>query len=246
LEPATTVESPRRRLAERIRRRDGEQRAERPELELTGRLSDRALLTRYGVAWLFFAGFVVTESAFLSLPGRVRLTWAAWASTNVVNLHHDPLGTLFTSAFISTSLTAAWPIAIALALFGANQVLGNWRTALLCVTGQVLGTLVSEGIVDFRVTHHLLPAASASITDVGPSYVVMSVIAVAAFFGTWPIRIAATIDLAVLIFASRIFSGLTHLDVAAVGHLTALTVSVVLGTLLVRNRRRRLLASERL
>ena len=203
----------------------------------TGRLSDRTLLTKYAVAWLYFAGFVIAESVFAALSPHDRSVVIGWASTNVVNLRHNPVGAMVVSAFFSTSLTAAWPVAIAFALFGANRVLGNWRTALLCAAGQVLGTLASEGIVDYRVSHHLLPATDAHIVDIGPSYVVVSVLTVAALYGSRAARVAAAADLAALIFGSRIFSGLTHLDVAAVGHATAVAVSVALGTLLIRHRR---------
>lgn len=86
------------------------------------------------------------------------------------------------------------------------------------------------------MTHHLLPTIDAHIIDVGPSYVVVSVIAVAALYGSGPARVAAAADLAALVFGSRIFSGITDLDVAAVGHAVALAVSVVLGTALVRYR----------
>ena len=37
-------------------------------------------------------------------------------------------------------------------MFGANRVLGNWRTVVLCAAGQVIGTLVSEGLVGYRVS----------------------------------------------------------------------------------------------
>jgi hypothetical protein len=193
---------------------------------------------------VYLAGFVIAESVFAALSVHQRTAVVAWASTNVANLHHDPIGTLVVSAFIPTSLTVLWPAAIALAVFGANRVLGNWRTALLCAAGQVLGTAVSEGIVDYRITHHVLPASDAHIVDVGPSYVVVSLLGVAALYGSVAARIAAAIDLAALVFVSRIFSGLTRLDVAAVGHATALAVSVTAGTLLVRHRRRRHLAGE--
>ena len=51
-----------------------------------------------------------------------------WASTDVVNLHHHPVGCLVLSAFVTDDNWYAWPLLIALALFGANQALGNWRT----------------------------------------------------------------------------------------------------------------------
>jgi hypothetical protein len=208
-------------------------------------LDYRSAVTRYAVAWLYLAGFVIAESAFAALSPHDRSVVIAWASTNVVNLRHNPAGTLVVSAFFSTSVVTAWPIAIAFALFGANRVLGNWRTALLCAAGQVLGTLVSEGIVEYRVAHHLLPATAARIVDIGPSYVVVSALAVPTLYGSRAFRLMAVADLAALIFVSRIFSGLTHLDVAAVGHATALGVSIVLGTLLTWQRIRRAGDKER-
>jgi membrane associated rhomboid family serine protease len=48
------------------------------------------------------------------------------------------------------------------------------------------------------------------------------------------------LDLALLVFVGDIFSGLTALQVAAVGHVTAIVVSVPLGILLARHARRRL------
>ena len=55
-----------------------------------------------------------------------------------------------------------------MALFGANRALGNARTALVCLAGQVIGSLVSEGIVAYRVDVCELPEASRYLVDVGP------------------------------------------------------------------------------
>jgi hypothetical protein len=133
------------------------------------------------------------------------------------------------SAFVTQTFAGAWPALIALAMFGANRVLGNWRTALVCAAGQVGGTLVSEGIVGHRVSRGLLPAASRYIIDVGPSYVVVSAIVVALLYGSWLARAAAALDLALLVVVGNIFGGLSDLDVAGVGHVTAMTVAAALG-----------------
>jgi hypothetical protein len=198
----------------------------------------RALLTRYAVAWTYLAGFALAGLADTALDGRQQHAVLWWASTDVVNLHHDPVGSLVASAFITNASWIAWLPLIALALFGANAVLGNWRTALVCAAGQVLGTLVSEGIVDYRLNHGLLPAADHRILDVGPSYVVVSAITVALLYGSRWARLAAAADLAILVFIGRIFSGLSTLQVAAVGHTTAIAVSAVLGSLLLWQKRR--------
>ena len=94
------------------------------------------------------------------------------------------------SAFVTQTFATAWPALIALAMFGANRVLGNWRTALVCAAGQVAGTLVSEAITGYRVSRGLPPAAGRYIIGVGPSYVVVSAIVVALLYGSWLARAA--------------------------------------------------------
>lgn len=202
----------------------------------------RALLARYAVAWLYLAGFLLTGLAYAALPAPDRRAVLWWASTDVVNLHHHPIGCLVLSAFVTGAHWFAWPLLIALALFGANQALGNWRTAVVCAAGHVLGTLVSEGIVAYRVQHGLLPVSDNRILDVGPSYVVVAAIMVALLYGSWWARVAAAADLAILVFAGQIFAGLSTLQVAAVGHATALVTGAAAGGLLVWQRRRARLA----
>ena len=118
----------------------------------------RRIFTSYAVAWLYLAGFIVTEVVYTALSPHDQAAFLGWASTNVHNLRHDPVGCLVASAFVTQTFAVAWPGLIVLAMFGANGVLGNWRTALVCAAGHVIGTLVSEGIVGYRVSHGLLPA----------------------------------------------------------------------------------------
>jgi hypothetical protein len=200
----------------------------------------RAVFTRYAVAWCYLAAFVLTELVYAVLPDHDQAAVLAWASTNVHNLARDPVGSMIASAFFPTGALLAWPVLIALAMFGANAVLGNWRTAVTCVAGHVIGTLVSEGILAYQIAHGTRPTADRFITDVGPSYVVVTAIAVGLLWGRWPVRCAAALDLAALVFIGGIFSGLSQLAVAPVGHVTALITGCALGGLLVWQRRRRL------
>jgi membrane associated rhomboid family serine protease len=76
----------------------------------------------------------------------------------------------------------------------------------------------------------------------------VSAIVVALLYGSWLARAAAALDLALLVVVGNIFGGLSHLDVAAVGHVTAMTVAAVGGSLLVwqlRRRQRRPLRQDR-
>jgi hypothetical protein len=194
---------------------------------------------RYAVAWLYLAAVCAAEISYSLLSGHDRAAVLRWASTSVHNLEHHPAGCLIFSAFFSTGFLSTWPILIALALFGANHILGNLRTLLTCAAGQVVGTLVSEGIVAYRVAHGALPPADRYLIDVGPSYIVVAAIAAGLLLGGWLIRAAAVLDFALLIFVGQIFAGLSHLDVAAVGHLTALVTGAVVGGFLGRQRQGR-------
>jgi hypothetical protein len=183
--------------------------------------------TRYAFAGAFLTCFVVTGLVYALLDPGAQATVTGWASTNVANLEHEPVLPLLLSAFVAPGYLLTWPVLIALALFGANRAVGNARIALVCLAAHVIGTLVSEGIVAYRVDAGQLSAASRHLTDVGPSYVVVAAVVVALALGTWLARALAAIDLVILVFPGAIFGGLSQLDVAAVGHLTAMLTAAV-------------------
>ena len=200
----------------------------------------RGVLRRYAAAWTYLGCFVAFQIVYAFMGPHTQAALTAWASTNVANLEHDPVGCLVVSAFVAGGSAAAWPALIALALFGANRALGNAWTVVVCVAGHVIGTLVSEGIVAHRVDAGRLPVSYRYIIDVGPSYVVVSAIVIALLGGTWLARAAAALDFAILVFGGQIFAGLSELRVAAVGHLTAMiTAAVCTALILVRRRARR-------
>src|SRR5580658_4251561 len=196
----------------------------------------RVIFRRYAFAWAYLACYLAAELVWVLLTPRAQATLTAWASTNVADLEHEPIGPLVLSAFVGPDYLLVWPVLISLAVFGANRAFGNARTALVCVAGQVIGSLVSEGIVAYRVDAGQLPVADRHLIDVGPSYVVVSAIVISLMCGTWLARAAAALDFAVLVFGGRIFSGLSHLDVSAVGHLTAMVTAAALTLILARHR----------
>ena len=198
----------------------------------------RVLLRRYGFAVAYLAGFVAAELAYILLDPDAQARLVAWASTNVANLEHEPIGPLLVSAFVAPGFFVAWPVLIGPAVFGANRALGNARTALVCLAGHVIGSLVSEGILAYRIDAGQVSAAHRHITDVGPSYVVLSAIVIALACGGWLVRALAAADLVVLVFPGQVFGGLSRLDVAAVGHLTA-AVTAAAATALILSRRSR-------
>ena len=201
-------------------------------------MTARLWCRRYAFATAYLACFVALELGYALATPDTQARLIAWASTNVANLEHEPVLPLVLSALVTPGYFGVWPVLIALAVFGANRALGNAGTALVCLAGHVIGSLVSEGIVAYRMDVGQLPVASRYLTDVGPSYVVVSAIVIALMCGTWLARVLAAIDFAALVLGGHIFSGLSHLDVSAVGHLTAMiTAAAATGLILARRGR---------
>ena len=196
------------------------------------------MFRRNAFAWAYLACYLAAELVWVLLSPRAQAGLTAWASTSVANLEHEPVGPLVVSAFVGAGNLLVWPVLIALAVFGAGRALGNARTAVACMAGHVIGSLVSEGIVAYRVDAGQLAVTDRYLTDVGPSYVVLSAIVIAATCGTWLARAAAALDFAVLVTGGHIFGGLSHLDVSAVGHLTALVTAAAAVMVTLARRRR--------
>jgi hypothetical protein len=124
----------------------------------------RAIFTRYAVAWTYLGIFVLVNVVYAALSGADQAAVANWASTSVHNLTHHPVGSLVSSAFIPQDSFWPWPPLIILTMLGAERALGHGRIIAVCVAGQVIGTLLSEGIVAYRVDHGRAPGASCWIS----------------------------------------------------------------------------------
>jgi hypothetical protein len=108
------------------------------------------------------------------------------------------------------------------------------------VAAHVLGTVISEGILGYRVGTGALPREYLHIQDVGPSYVVAGALVAGIAYARWPGRLACAAGFAIL--APSLFGGLFQLEVSAVGHLSAILVALAVGgafALVVRRRARR-------
>src|SRR5215467_14405805 len=104
----------------------------------------RVMVRRYAFAWAYLGCYLAAELVWVLLTPHAQAMLTAWASTNVANLEHEAVGPLLLSAFVGPGNLLIWPVLIALAVFGANRALGNARVTLACVTGHVVGSLVSE------------------------------------------------------------------------------------------------------
>jgi hypothetical protein len=203
-----------------------------------------AWLGRHWFAVTFVGVLVVAESVAWALSAGWRLELASWASTNVINLESHPAGALGLSAFVTDDRPLVWPVVASMGLFSAERLLGPLRLALLCLSAHVLGTLVSEGIVAYRVQVAALPGSALSQLDVGPSYILVAAVTVAALAGRWPSRLVALA--ALLALSPFLFTGIARLDVAAVGHAVSVVLGAVAAALYYYGRARRSHRSERL
>src|ERR1700726_664723 len=140
----------------------------------------RVMFSRYAFAWAYLGCYLAAELAWVLLTPHAQAALTACASTNVANLEHEPVGPLLLSAFVGPGNLLIWPVLIALAVFGASRAMGNARATLACVAGHVVGSLVSEGTVAYRLDAGQLPVTGRYLTEVGPSYVVVSAIVIAA------------------------------------------------------------------
>ena len=190
-------------------------------------------MRRLGVALAYTIAFVITELIFQTRSAAGRAAWLDGASTNLANLGHNPIGTLVASAFFAEGGLLSWAVLAFVGLGAVNWSLGNWRTAVLVGTAHVVGTLVSEGILWYRIEAGDEPADQWYIVDVGPSYVVACALVAGIAYGPRAWRLAAAVGF-VLVLPS-LFGGLSTLEVSSVGHLCSVVIGLLLGWLLWRS-----------
>jgi hypothetical protein len=128
-------------------------------------------------------------------------------------------------------------------LASAGEALGNVRLAALLAGGHVLGTLVSETVVDAQIRAGAMPVAARFITDVGPSYVVAPALVLGLLLGQTLVGRAAS-GLGLALLAPHLFGGLPRLEVSSVGHVVAIGLAMLAGPALAADRRARRTAAQ--
>ncbi len=179
------------------------------------------------VAFLVVLAAVSAIYAYALGPAGQR-SLVSWTATNLANLRTDPLGTLIASAFVAEEGPWTWLPFAALGLCALTYRFGNLRTLLLVGAAHVIGTLVSEGILAWRIAAGAEPSSLRHLDDVGPSYVIASALLATILYGAnrwW--RLGGVVCLALL--SPYMFIGLGHLAVAAVGHVVALATGALVG-----------------
>jgi hypothetical protein len=201
---------------------------------------------------LFIMALCAVSSVYAyGLEPPDQRSFVASTATNLVNLRTDPLGTLIASAFVSEATPWIWVGFAIVGLFPLVHRFGNLRALLLVGAAQVIGTLLSEGVLAWQISTGVVPGSMRFLDDVGPSYVIASALIATILYGPEPAvrtarhghwlfdriasrwwRVGAFAGLAML--TPHLFGGLNHLDVAAVGHLVALITGACVGLLLSR------------
>lgn len=181
----------------------------------TTRSSLPAVAVGYAVALLATNLWLETSSP------RTERSVLAHMSTDLWHLLHAPWIVVPASAFFTSG---GLPYAIAGSLICVGLL--EWRvgsvvTLGVAVSGHVVGTVVSEGVVAIRIAAHDVPSSAQHAIDVGPSYVLVAcAVAVLAWRQAerW-MRLVAALSLApVFVFTAwRLPSG----EIDAVGHLVA-------------------------
>ena len=172
-------------------------------------------------------------------PAPVRDGWVAFLSTNLVNLADHPLRSLVGSAFVTDDgSVAGWVVLAFVGLSTAGQALGNVRLSVLLAGGHVLGTLVSETVLDAQIRAGAMPSAARYVTDVGPSYIVAPALVLGLLLGQTLVGRAAS-GLGLALLAPHLFGGLPRLEVSSVGHVVAIGLALLAGPALAADRRAR-------
>jgi len=211
-----------------------------------------SVLRRFPVPIIFILALCSVSSVYAyGLGPTDQRSFIASTATNLVNLRTHPLGTLIASAFVSEATPWIWIGFAVVGMFPLVHRFGNLRGLLLVAAAQVIGTLISEGLLAWRISTGAAPGSLRFLDDVGPSYVIASALIATILYGPEPAvrtarhghwlfdrvasrwwRLGALVGLAFL--TPHLFGGLDHLDVAAVGHLVALITGAVGGFLLTR------------
>jgi hypothetical protein len=197
---------------------------------LVRRMWQLALRTKTAVlstplAACFALGLVVTEFVMLTLPSADQTSLARAASTNITHLAIDPFFVLPASAFVDLGNTWLWVPLTLILLGGLERKLGPSRALLIAFGVHVLATLISEGMLLLQIAWRAQPRSDVNILDVGPSYVILAVMAACFVLGSWKLRIAAVVSGAIVI--PGLVAGLNSFDMSAVGHLSSLVLGTV-------------------
>ncbi|RMI32543.1 rhomboid-like protein [Nocardia stercoris] len=187
------------------------------------------------VTWGYAALLVAVTVAVASADEATRSKLVRHASTNLHNLLHGRLGTLFSSAFvIGDSVTALVVIPLLVCLLAlAERRFGSARLVHIFLSGHVGSTLLVAAGLLFAVRHGWVSAAVMRVDDVGISYGAMALIG--AFVAVVParLRVAWIVSWPAVAVAGMVLGG----TFTNVGHFVSVCIGLLAGAWLWRTGR---------
>ncbi|WP_194893710.1 rhomboid-like protein [Catenulispora pinisilvae] len=183
-------------------------------------------LTRDPAFWYVVALTVAAVVEDTINPDQLRRLMD-WCSTNLANIRPSghPVAAFVASAFIPQESAGVWPF-FALSLFSVVAVLGARKTVLVSAGVHVGVSVLTEGLVWWRIHHGTLPWSDERMWDTGPSYLVVTAltIAIATARPLW-LRLVWALCLAGA--APSLLEGIGHGDYTAIGHVLSFSVGLV-------------------
>lgn len=173
----------------------------------------------------YAALLLVVDLLVRAVPEDGGAAARGWASTSLDNLSDGvphALGALVSSAFVPQESAGWWALFALVGCWVTGRALGGRGAAALAAAGHVVGTLLSEGLLAWRIGRGDESEALRGVLDIGPSYAVVALLVAGAVRGRRFERVPALVCSALV--APYLFDGLTDLDVTAVGHATAVAV----------------------
>jgi hypothetical protein len=184
-------------------------------------------LARVRITLGYAVALVSVSVALVVLGPRVRARVIGLASTNLHNLAHGHLGTLFGSAFVTDAGPMwFWLPGLVCLLALAELIWRSGRMALVFVTGHVGATLLVAAGLTAAIEFGWLPLSISRASDVGVSYGAVAVLGAltAAIPRRWrPAWIGWWLPLGI---ASAALSA----DFTDVGHSVALVLGMLVST----------------
>lgn len=152
---------------------------------------------------------------------RTAIAWLHASSTDVVHLEHDPVQSLLAAAMLVAGLPwLPWAVLILVTVAPLERNLGAGRTAVIFVSGHVLGTLLTEVPVALSIAAGWMPHSAAYRLDFGVSYGVATCAVALAGLARGATR-AAVLGITVALIAA---TAIVDPDMTEAGHALAALV----------------------
>ena len=174
--------------------------------------------------FVYLVVLAVTTWVLRSSNAHLSQGLLASHSTNLDNLHRDPVGALVTSAFwLDSAQVARWVVLFTLVMAPLERWLGTLRAIVAFATGHVVATL----IVAFVLEHDLISLAGDDLSrrsiDVGASYGFFCIAALFTYrlrgrrWWAWAWAAALVVYLGVPFATGHTYTDLGHLIAASIG-----------------------------